>query len=87
MRCPYCEAPSRVLETNAHAAYTTRRRQCTGGHRFTTQEAFVPGTVTDGPATRALSPTLREREIELLEQFVESRKSAGRRRAKQHAQS
>ena len=40
MKCPHCNARSRVLATRN---LTERRRECEKGHRFSTrEEVFVP---------------------------------------------
>jgi len=47
MKCPFCNAPTDVLETRD----VTRRRECFNGHRFTTVETLKP------PRVRKVSPT------------------------------
>lgn len=41
MRCPECEAETAVVDSRKIAGTTRRRRECRGGHRFTTLEAVV----------------------------------------------
>lgn len=42
MKCPVCSVWTRVLSTREG---TVRRRECANLHRFTTDEALVPGSL------------------------------------------
>ena len=41
MRCPECEAETSVVDSRKVEGTTRRRRECRGGHRFTTLETVV----------------------------------------------
>lgn len=59
MDCPKCGAWSEVIETRLKKDKVSRRRECGNGHRFTTYELAVKGTVTDGPGVRGHNLTKR----------------------------
>ena len=43
MKCPYCERPSKVVDSRPIPDGIRRRRECTGcGRRFTTHERLAP---------------------------------------------
>jgi hypothetical protein len=50
MKCPHCGVWTRVLETRARKAHTTRRYECANLHRFSTRE-----TVSVRPDSRRLA--------------------------------
>ena len=38
MNCPKCGVWTSVLDTRNKGSFTTRRRECANGHKFTTEE-------------------------------------------------
>jgi transcriptional regulator NrdR family protein len=38
MNCPKCGVWTSVLDTRNRGSFTTRRRECANGHKFTTEE-------------------------------------------------
>ena len=50
MKCPDCSSALTVLETRHTASTIRRRRECTKGHRFTTEETIVADA--EGLSTR-----------------------------------
>lgn len=56
MKCPRCDAFSRVLDTRDKGdGITGRRRECANGHKFTTFEAVAPEAAVRGWVRKALS--------------------------------
>lgn len=50
MKCPACNAWTRVLETRARTDGTTRRRyECANLHRFTTEERVAAASERKAP--------------------------------------
>lgn len=69
INCPVCGERTRVVETRDD----TRRRECTEGHRFNTQE--LPETVL-----RALGQRSITRRVAVLERGVQQRQEQAARR-------
>lgn len=41
MPCHHCQRPTRVLQSNVVGATIWRKRECTGGHRFVSEEKYM----------------------------------------------
>jgi transcriptional regulator NrdR family protein len=39
--CPLCKKGTKCLDSRPHEDYVRRRYECTGGHRYSTIEAFL----------------------------------------------
>lgn len=72
MKCPHCNADSRVLATREGANFTmTRRRECEGCKaRFTTIEIHQPVFCSAKQRAKVHAKTIEQR-VELLERDME----------------
>jgi len=69
VKCPYCERPSKVVDSRPIPDGIRRRRECTGcGRRFTTHERLAPVEVrvikAEGRANEDFDPTKIARAVE-----------------------
>ena len=69
MKCPYCERPSKVVDSRPIPDGIRRRRECTGcGRRFTTHERLAPVEVrvikSDGRSNEDFDPAKIARAVE-----------------------